>query len=64
MNISFAVYDLDNDVTIINGYKELSKYGGELHITNTTPHITKVMKLSGIERLAVLGKAENYNEVK
>lgn len=28
MNISFAVYDLDNDVTIINGYKELSKYLG------------------------------------
>ena len=43
---------------VMGRYKELKKCGGELHIINTTPHITKVMKLSGIERLAKLGKAE------
>lgn len=49
---------------VMGRYKELSNIGGELHITNTTPHITKVMKLAGIERLAVIGKVENHNEIK
>ncbi len=48
---------------VMGRYKELKKIGGELHITNTTPHITKVMKLSGLERLATIGK-EDKNEVK
>ena len=43
---------------VMGRYKELKKCGGELHIINTTPHITKVMKLAGIERLAKLRKAE------
>ncbi len=48
---------------VMGRYKELSKFGGELHIENTTPHIKKVMQLSGIERLAVIGKG-NTNEIR
>ena len=61
-NVSFM--DSSGIGLVMGRYKELSKCGGELHITNTTPHITKVMKLAGIERLAVIGKVENYNEIK
>ena len=35
-------------------YRNISKTGGELHITGTSPQIYKVMKLAGIERLAKL----------
>lgn len=43
---------------VMGRYKEIAKYKGELCIIGTTPHITKVMKLAGIERLAKLGKAD------
>lgn len=49
---------------VMGRYKELANIGGELHITNTTPHITKVMKLAGLERLAVIGKVDKTNEIK
>ena len=45
---------------VMGRYKELSKYKAELQIVNTTPHITKVMKLAGLERLAKIGKVDNY----
>ncbi|MEG1887007.1 MAG: hypothetical protein RR177_02675 [Oscillospiraceae bacterium] len=37
-------------------YKNLKKNNAELHITNTSPQIYKVMKLAGIERLAKIDK--------
>ncbi len=43
---------------VMGRYKALKKYNAELYITNTSPQITKVMKLSGIERLAKLDKGD------
>lgn len=34
-------------------------YGGKVEILNTPPQIKKVMKLSGLERLAVIGTKSN-----
>ena len=39
---------------VMGRYRNISKTGGELHITGTSPQIYKVMKLAGIERLAKL----------
>ncbi len=41
---------------VMGRYKALKKHGAELHVINTSPQITKVMKLSGIERLAKMDK--------
>lgn len=37
---------------VMGRYRNLQRTGAELHITGTSPQITKVMKLAGIERLA------------
>ena len=39
---------------IMGRYRILSKSGAKLHISGVTPQIYKVMKLAGLERLAVL----------
>ena len=39
---------------VMGRYKLLKPYGAELHVTNTSPQIGKVMKLAGIDRLAKL----------
>ncbi|MDO4742746.1 MAG: anti-sigma factor antagonist [bacterium] len=44
---------------VMGRYKLLSKNGAELHITNTTPQIYKVMRLAGMERLAKIDKGVN-----
>ena len=37
---------------VMGRYKLLKPYGAELHVTNTSPQIGKVMKLAGLDRLA------------
>ena len=37
---------------VMGRYRNLSRCGAKLHITGTSPQIYKVMKLSGIEKLA------------
>ena len=37
---------------VMGRYKVLKPYGAELHVTNTSPQIGKVMKLAGLDRLA------------
>ena len=37
---------------VMGRYKLLKPLGGELHVTNTSPQICKVMKLAGLDRLA------------
>ncbi len=37
---------------VMGRFRNLQKTGAKLHITGTSPRITKVMKLAGIERLA------------
>lgn len=51
-NISFM--DSSGIGLVMGRYRNISKAGGELHITGTSPQIYKVMKLAGIERLAKL----------
>ncbi len=49
---------------VMGRYKLLSPRGGELHITNTSPQIFKVMKLAGLNRLAVIDKGGRRVEIK
>lgn len=43
---------------VMGRYKVISQIGGELAIINTTPHISKVLRLAGMERLAKIGMEE------
>ena len=51
-NISFM--DSSGIGLVMGRYRNISKTGGELHITGASPQIYKVMKLAGLERLAKL----------
>lgn len=44
---------------VMGRYRILRQSGAELHITNTTPQIYKVMRLAGMERLAKIDKGVN-----
>ena len=37
---------------VMGRYRNLIKTGAQLHITNAPPHIHKMLKLAGIEKLA------------
>ena len=39
---------------VMGRFRNLQPTGASLHITGTSPHIYKIMKLSGIEKLAKL----------
>ena len=41
---------------VMGRYKIMKPLGGELHVSNTSPHIYKVMKLAGLDRLAKMDK--------
>ena len=41
---------------VMGRYKVLKPLGAELHVTNTSPHIGKVMKLAGLDRLAKMDR--------
>lgn len=41
---------------VMGRYKTASAVGAELHVCNTSPQIYKVMRLSGLDRLAVIDK--------
>lgn len=41
---------------VMGRYKLMKSLGGEVKVTNPTPHIKKVMKLAGLDRLAVIDK--------
>ncbi|HHW45856.1 MAG TPA: anti-sigma factor antagonist [Clostridiales bacterium] len=47
---------------VMGRYRKLQQIKAELHITNTSPHIYKVMKLAGLERLAKIDKGVKANE--
>lgn len=49
-NVSFM--DSSGIGLVMGRYKLLKPYGAELHVTNTSPQIGKVMKLAGLDRLA------------
>ncbi len=39
---------------VMGRFRNLQRFGAQLHITGTSPQITKIMKLAGIEKLAKL----------
>ena len=39
---------------VMGRYRQMQAIGGEVHISNLSPHIKKVMKLAGMDRLAVM----------
>lgn len=41
---------------VMGRYKLMKSIGGETRVTNTSPHIKKVMHLAGLDRLAVIDK--------
>lgn len=50
---------------VMGRYRKLKELpGSELHITNTSPWIYKVMRLAGLERLAVIDKGGKSNDRK
>ncbi len=44
---------------VMGRYRNIVRRGAKLHITGTSPQIYKVMKLSGIEKLATIDKCSN-----
>jgi len=42
---------------VMGRYKLLHPMNAELHVVNAPPHIFKVMKLAGLDRLAMIDKA-------
>lgn len=47
---------------VMGRYRKLQQNKAELHVVNTTPHIYKVMKLAGLEKLAKIDKGGNIGE--
>ena len=43
---------------VMGRYRNLSRRGAKLHITGTSPQIYKVMRLSGIEKLATIDECK------
>ncbi len=39
---------------VMGRYKNMARSGGEVHISGASPHICKVMRLSGLEKLVKL----------
>ncbi len=44
---------------VMGRYKNMSRRGAKIHITGTSPQIYKVMRLSGIEKLATIDACNN-----
>lgn len=44
---------------VMGRYRNVSKTGGKVHISNPTPYVYKLMRLSGIERIATMDPADN-----
>ncbi len=43
---------------VMGRYRLMRFYGGQLQVLNTSPQIYKVMRIAGLERLAVIEKGE------
>ncbi len=47
---------------VMGRYRTLSLYGGKLIVSNLSPQFYKIMKLSGLEKIATINKRENKDE--
>ncbi len=43
---------------VMGRYRQIRYHDGELQVINTSPHIYKVMRIAGLERLAVLERGD------
>ena len=44
---------------VMGRYRTLSMFGGKLIVSNLSPQFYKIMKLSGLEKIATINKREN-----
>ena len=44
---------------VMGRYRTISLYGGKLIVSNLSPQFYRIMKLSGIEKIATINKREN-----
>ena len=44
---------------VMGRYRTLSMYGGKLIVSNLSPQFYRIMKLSGLEKIATINKREN-----
>ena len=50
---------------VMGRFRKMQTYGGEIQIANTPLYIAKVMRISGIEKLAkITNKGENNESIK
>lgn len=50
---------------VMGRFRKMQTYGGEIQIANTPLYISKVMRISGIEKLAkITNKGENNESIK
>ncbi len=47
---------------VMGRYRKMSEFKGEIHVINTSPQVYKVMKLSGLDRLALIEKGGGGSE--
>lgn len=47
---------------VMGRYRKMSEIKGEIHVINTSPQVYKVMKLSGLDRLALIQKGGGGSE--
>ena len=43
---------------VMGRYKLMKEIGGDLQVSNPSPHINRVMRLAGLDRLAVIEKGK------
>ncbi|MBQ8782939.1 MAG: anti-sigma factor antagonist [Clostridia bacterium] len=43
---------------VMGRYRTLSMYGGKLIVSNLSPQFYRIMKLSGLEKIAIINKRE------
>ena len=56
-NVSFM--DSSGIGLVMGRYRTISLYGGNLIVSNLSPQFYRIMKLSGIEKIATINKREN-----
>ncbi len=49
---------------VMGRYKLLKEIGGRVRVTNPSPQISRVMRLAGLDRLAVIAKNTHKEDVK
>ena len=49
---------------VMGRYRQMKLLDGELHITNTSPNISRVMRLAGLEKIAHMDQIQEKNKTR